>query len=97
MSLEDTTNKVTELANETDPLGSTVKFVFEEGVIFLDGNENNAVSEEDREADCTISMDLADFNGMLSGDLDPTSAFMGGQMQIDGDMMVAMKLTDLFN
>jgi putative sterol carrier protein len=29
---------------------------------------------------------------LLSGDLNPTAAFMGGKMQVEGDMSVAMKL-----
>ena len=36
-----------------------------------------------------VREDLAD---LLSGDLNPTAAFMGGKMQVEGDMSVAMKL-----
>lgn len=97
MSLEDATNKVKSLAENTDTLESTVKFVFDNDCIFIDGNNNNTVSNENQEADCTIAMELSDFNDMLSGDLDPTAAFMGGKMQIEGDMSIAMKLTSFFS
>lgn len=97
MSLEDATNKVKSLAESTDALEASVKFVFDNDCIFIDGNNNNAVSNENSDADCTIAMELSDFNDMLSGDLDPTAAFMGGKMQIEGDMSIAMKLTTFFS
>lgn len=75
-------------------LGSTVKFVFDEGVIFVDGQN---VSNENKEADCTVSVELSDLNEMLKGELNPMQAFMGGKMKIDGDMSVAMKLQSLFS
>ena len=41
-------------------LGATVKFDFEgAGCIYLDGKSNpNTVSDEDKDADCTLSMSL---------------------------------------
>ena len=99
MSIEATTTKVKELAASSDPLGSSVKFVFNggEGSVYLDGKgEENTVSNEDKEADCTVNIDLEDFNALMSGDLDPMGAFMGGKLRIDGDMGVAMKLSSLF-
>ena len=36
--------------------------------------------------------DADTFQGMLSGDVNPTSAFMTGGLKIDGDMGTAMKL-----
>lgn len=100
MSLDSTLSQVQEkLANASDSIGSTVKFDFgSEGVIFLDGAANpNTATTEDKDADCTVTMELDDFRSMLSGDLNPMGAFMGGQMQIDGDMSVAMKLSSIFN
>jgi len=32
------------------------------------------------------------FQGMLTGDVNPTSAFMTGGLKVDGDMGAAMKL-----
>ena len=99
MSLEAITAKVGEMANAADSLESTIKFVFNggEGSVFLDGNgEGNTVSNEDKEADCTIGVDFQDFQDMLSGELNPMGAFMGGKLQIEGDMGIAMKLGTLF-
>ncbi|GGB40937.1 sterol-binding protein [Roseibium aquae] len=68
----------------------SVKFdLGDAGTIFLQGSD---VSNEDKDADCTISISSEDLAELLSGDLNPTAAFMGGKMKVDGDMSVAMKL-----
>jgi len=99
MTLEDLTSKVATIAGNADALGSTLKFAFKggEGVVFLDGSgEGNTVSNDDKDADCTVNVEMEDFNGLLSGDLNPMTAFMTGKLAIDGDMGVAMKLGNLF-
>jgi putative sterol carrier protein len=40
-------------------------------------------------------MALDDFEQMLSGDLDPTTAFMMGKLKVSGDMSVAMRLSSV--
>jgi putative sterol carrier protein len=62
------------------------------GIIVIDGSD---VSTADREADCTITMSLDDFEQLISGDLNPTAAFMQGKMKIEGDMSVAMQLSQV--
>jgi len=90
-------DKINEMAAGAAPIGSTIKFNLGENIIHLDGTgSSNVVSVEDKEADCTISMTSEDFQGMLSGDLNPMMAFMSGKIKIDGDMGVAMQLQSLF-
>ncbi|XP_033738569.1 hydroxysteroid dehydrogenase-like protein 2 [Pecten maximus] len=48
-------------------------------------------------ADCTMSMDTADFEKMFGGELKPVAAFMSGKLKIKGDMAMAMKLEKLMN
>ncbi|CAD5292772.1 MULTISPECIES: SCP2 sterol-binding domain-containing protein [unclassified Imperialibacter] len=98
MSLDIATGRVVEMAKENGgTIGSSVKFVFQEGVILLDDTVTpTKVSNDDTTAQCTIKMELKDFVKLLDGDLDPMSAFMGGMMKIEGDMTIAMKLTSLF-
>ncbi|WP_010139347.1 SCP2 sterol-binding domain-containing protein [Oceanicola sp. S124] len=70
----------------------TAKFVIEdEGEILVDGTGARA-AEGGEEADVTLSADQETFQDMLSGDLNPTSAFMTGKLSVDGDMGTAMKL-----
>lgn len=71
----------------------SVKFnLKDEGVILIDGSN---VSTTDGEADCTITMSMDDFKDLIAGDLNPTAAFMQGKMKIDGDMSVAMQLSQV--
>jgi len=51
----------------------------------------------DKDADCTISVDKADFIALASGSLDPMMAFMSGKLKVAGDMSVAMGLQSLFS
>lgn len=97
MSLESSTEKIRGNMKEDSGLGATVMFDFgDDGKIFLDGvSSPNAVSNDDNDADCTISMTLEDFESMLGGDLDPTTAFMMGKLKVDGDMSIAMKLSSV--
>ena len=98
MSIDLTTSRVTELAGKSGGFGSTLKFVFDEGIVYLDGTgEKTEVHNENKDAQCTIGMKLADFNDMLDGTLNPMTAFMTGKSKIEGDMGVAMKLQSLFS
>lgn len=66
------------------------KFVIEgEGAILVD---EDGAKASDEEADVTMTADADTFESILSGDLDPTTAFMSGKLAVDGDMGTAMKL-----
>ena len=68
----------------------TAKFVIEgEGAIMID---SNGVHAGDEEAEVTLTADAETFQDILSGDLNPTSAFMTGKLSVDGDMGKAMQL-----
>ena len=97
MSLEDLTNGLRDRVGDDAGLDARVKFDFgDDGMIFIDGASTpNTVSNEDAEADCTISITMEDFQSMSAGELDPTSAFMMGKLKVDGDMSIAMKLQGL--
>jgi len=66
------------------------KFVVEgEGSIVVDGAGARA---GDDDTEVTLTADADTFESILSGDLDPTAAFMSGRLAVDGDMGMAMKL-----
>ena len=70
----------------------SAKFVIEgEGAVIVDGAGVRAAEETD-DADVTMTADSDTFQDILSGDLNPTSAFMTGKLKLDGDMGTAMKL-----
>ncbi|WP_333830233.1 SCP2 sterol-binding domain-containing protein [Pararhodobacter sp.] len=66
------------------------KFVIEEeGTIVLDSDGARAADDD---ADVTLTASAETFRGMMDGNVNPTMAFMSGQLKIDGDMALAMKL-----
>jgi len=97
MSLESVTKAIRTQVGEDSGLDATVKFVLgENGVIFIDGASRPiTVSNEDKAAECTIKMALEDFQSMIDGELDSTTAFMMGKLKVEGSMGLAMKLAQL--
>lgn len=97
MSLESATESVRTKVGDNSGLGATVKFdMGEEGKIYVDGMSSpNTVSNEDKEADCTVSCSLDTMESLISGDLDATAAFMQGKIKVAGDMGVAMRLSSV--
>ena len=68
----------------------SAKFVIEdEGSLIIEGDN---VRAGDDETDVTLTADQDTFEAILSGDLNPTAAFMGGKLAVDGDMSAAMRL-----
>lgn len=69
------------------------KFVIDgEGSIMIDGD---GVRAGDEDADVTLTADAETFQGILEGDVNPTTAFMTGKLSVDGDMGKAMALGGL--
>jgi putative sterol carrier protein len=63
-----------------------------DGVIVIDGA---TVSNTDAPTDCTVKLSLDDLDSLIAGDLNPTMAFMSGKIKVEGDMSVAMALSQL--
>ena len=74
----------------TGSFDGSAKFVIEgEGAIMIDAT---GIRAGDEEAAVTLSADADTFQQILSGDLNPTTAFMTGKLSVDGDMGQAMTL-----
>lgn len=68
----------------------TAKFVMPgEGAIMID---SSGVRAADEEADVTLTATPEVFEAILSGAMNPMSAFMTGKLSVDGNMGLAMKL-----
>jgi putative sterol carrier protein len=75
---------------EEGAFDASAKFQIEGlGALVLD---SSGVRVSDEEADVTLSADAETFQEILTGELNPTSAFMTGKLTVDGDMGTAMKL-----
>lgn len=78
---------------ESSSFDKSVKFdTGKDGVIVIDGT---SIGTTDAPTDCTISLSLDNLEDLLSGELNPTMAFMTGKIKVDGDMSVAMALSKL--
>jgi putative sterol carrier protein len=75
----------------------SVKFDIEdEGVILVaEGEVGIEDNPGDSAADVTISAAFDTFREIFDGELSPTAAYMTGRMRIDGDMGLAMKLSQI--
>ena len=94
MDLQACTEALRAKAGDTSGLNATLKFdCGDDGVVFLDGKGvPNSVSNENKDADCTVAITLANLAALMTGELDPATGFMMGKFKVSGDMSVAMKL-----
>ncbi len=76
-------------------IDGSAKFVLSGvGSIVVDGD---GVRAADDDTDVTLTADPDIFRDLMEGDLNPTAAFMGGKLSVDGDMGMAMKLGSLLS
>lgn len=67
------------------------------GTILIDGTDVPAVisSDDDGNADATLSMSGEALAKLIDGTLDPTLAFMTGKLKVAGSMTAALKLASI--
>ena len=91
-------SQMKEKAENVDPIGGTLKFIVDKSIVHIDGTGgSNVISEEDKDADCTISTSLEVLLKLKNGEVNPRMAVMGGQIKISGDMGLAMKVQSLLS
>ncbi|MGB2341371.1 MAG: SCP2 sterol-binding domain-containing protein [Flavobacteriaceae bacterium] len=89
-------DQLKEKAEAAEAIGGTLKFEVGDLVVYIDGSGNsNIVSQDDGDADCTISTTAEVLIDLKNGDLNPMMAVMGGKIKIGGDMGLAMKVQTL--
>ena len=98
MDLQTATTTLRNKVGTSSDLGATLKFdCGDEGVIVIDGASTpSTVDNDNRDTDCTITLSADTLGEMMSGELNPTTAFMTGRIKVSGDMGVALKLQSVF-
>jgi len=92
MNVQEIADKIKTKAEGSD-FSRSVKFdLGSDGVIVIDGS---SVSTANADADCTITLSKDDLESLMAGELNPTMAFMQGKLKIDGDMSIAMQLSQV--
>ena len=94
MNLQECTETIRGKVGDSSGLDAVLKFdCGSDGLIVIDAVATpNTVSNEDRDADCTVAITLENLNALLTGQLNPVTGFMSGKFKVSGDMGVAMKL-----
>lgn len=57
---------------------------------------NKVVTNEASPADCVLRTKHAVYDGMYCGEIEPTMAFSKGDLEMNGDISVALLLPELF-
>ena len=88
-TLEELTDRIRKAAASDADLGKSVKLDLKgEGVIHIDGQ---AVTNDDKPADLTVTLAKRDLEALGKGELDPVRAMMTGRLKLS-DMGLAMQL-----
>ena len=90
-TLQELTARVRDAASGHPALSRPVALdLGETGIIHLAGG---ATSNTDGPADCRVSLSADDLQALMDGGLDATTAYMTGQLRVDGDMGLALRLS----
>ena len=90
--IDDAVAALKEKMSNTSFDGSAKFEIENEGSIVVD---SNGVRESTEETDCTLIASAETFQNILEGEMNPTSAFMGGSLKVEGSMGVAMQLGNI--
>ena len=67
-----------------------VRFEIEDaGTIIMD---DSGIREGSGEADCALTASAKTFKALVAGELDPTAAYLSGELKVEGDLTVAVQL-----
>ena len=67
-----------------------VKFEIKDaGTVIMD---SSGIREGDDEADCALIADAQTFKAIVTGESDPTAAYLSGILKIEGDLNIAVQL-----
>ena len=85
-------------ASKTAGMNNTYVFEIEgAGTWTVDVRDGQvSVTEGAGDGDCTIATSEENFEKIVNGEQNPTTAYMSGKLKIRGDMGAAMKLQKLF-
>lgn len=96
MDIEQIRAELAEKVPRIDPLGKTLKFVLDGDVMLVDGRgDANVLTDDDIDADCTITMSKATYVKLQEGKIKPLIATLTGKLKVKGDLGLARKLKDL--
>ncbi len=79
-----------------NPIGKKLKFALDGEYILIDGSQDeNIVSAENEEADCTITMSIDTYLKLQRKEIKPLIATLKGKLKVKGNIALAQKLKQL--
>ncbi len=89
-TLQDLTERVRQVASTRGNGSRAVTLdLGDTGVIRI---EDETVENTDAPSECRVSLSDQDLEALIEGRLDPTMAYMTGQLRVQGDMNLALQL-----
>jgi len=96
MEINQIRQELTENVKKIAPLGKKLKFKLDEDFILIDGTSgNNVVSDQDEDANCTITMSKETYGKLQRKEIKPMIATLTGKIKVKGDIGLAQKLKQL--
>ena len=70
---------------------------FDDGVVFVDDTKDKIeINNLDLKSDCSIKISNSNFEKLIKKELNTSMALISGDIRIEGDMSIALKISDLF-
>jgi putative sterol carrier protein len=96
MSVEEIRNELAANVKTLDPIGKKLKFVIDGKFMLIDGSGiENIMTDEDGDADCTVTMSLETYLKLQRKEIKPMIATLTGKLKVKGDLSLAKKLKQL--
>lgn len=96
LTLTEITEYMKSRATAEKPLGGSLKFIFPEGVLYIDGSgTENQVGNDDKPADCSLKLKIGTFNKIHDHKMDAMVAVFLGKIKVKGDSLLALKIKSL--
>ena len=96
MEIEQIRLELAEKVKMVDPIGKKLKFKLDDDIILIDGSAGeNAITDIDGEADCTITMSKETYLKLQRKEIKPMIATLTGKIKVKGDIGLAQKLKQL--
>lgn len=96
MEITQIREELAEKVKKINPIGKKLKFALDGEYILIDGSQDeNIVSGENEEADCTITMSIDTYLKLQRKEIKPLIATLKGKLKVKGNIALAQKLKQL--